>query len=68
MSKQLMMFWLKDLFYAKGLIKYNKVNGITPMIMNVQITCLKLFALRKQQLNAVANLLLFMFGNQGRKR
>jgi hypothetical protein len=43
-----MMFWLKDLFYAKGLIKYNKVNGITPMIMHVQITCLKLFALRKQ--------------------
>lgn len=32
----------------KGLIKYNKVNGITPMTTQLQITHPKLFALRKQ--------------------
>ncbi len=32
----------------KGLITYNKVNGITPMITHVQIAHPKLFALRKQ--------------------
>jgi hypothetical protein len=32
----------------KGLIAYNKVNGITPMITHVQIAHPKLFALRKK--------------------
>jgi hypothetical protein len=43
-----MMLWLKDLICAKGIIKYNKVHGITPMTTHVQTTHLKLFALRKQ--------------------
>ncbi len=38
----------------KGLIKYNKVNGITPMTIHVQTTHLKLFVLKKQQLGEVA--------------
>jgi hypothetical protein len=33
---------------CKGLIRYNKVNGITPMIMHVQISHSKLFTLKKQ--------------------
>ncbi len=53
---------------CKGLIQCNKVNGITPMNIHVQTTHLKLFALKKQQLNEVAqNLFLFMFNNQGIK-
>ncbi len=55
MSKHLMIFWLKDLLCAKGLIKYNKVHGITPMTTHVQTTHLKLFAMKKQ-LNEVAKL------------
>jgi hypothetical protein len=50
-----MMFWLKDLLCVKGLIKYNKVHGIAPMIIHVQTTNLKLFAMKKQ-LNEVAKL------------
>jgi hypothetical protein len=50
-----MIFWLKDLLCAKGLIKYNKVHGITPMTTHVQTTHLKLFAMKKQ-LNEVAKL------------
>ncbi len=34
----------------KGLIKYIKVNGITPMTVYVQSTYPKLFVIRKQQL------------------
>jgi hypothetical protein len=37
----------------KGLVKYNKVDGIIPMSIHVQIAHLKLFALRKQQLSVV---------------
>ncbi len=37
----------------KGLVKYNKVDGIIPMSIHVQIAHLKLFTLRKQQLNVV---------------
>jgi hypothetical protein len=39
----------------KGLIKYNKVNGIIPMTTHVQTKHLKLFALNKQ-LSEVAKL------------
>jgi hypothetical protein len=45
-----MMFWL---ILHKGLIKYNKVNGLILMIIHVQIANPKLFGLRKQQLNEV---------------
>ncbi len=53
---------------CKGLIKYNKVNGITPMIMHVQITHLKLFALRKQQFNAMIKLITIHVRQLGKKR
>jgi hypothetical protein len=32
---------------CKGLIKYNKINGITPIIIHVQIAHLKLFVKKK---------------------
>jgi hypothetical protein len=35
----------------KGLIKYSKVNGITPMTIHVQIAHPRLFVQRKQQLS-----------------
>jgi hypothetical protein len=38
----------------KGLIKYNKVDGIIPMNPHVQITHLKLFVQRKQLNKKVA--------------
>jgi hypothetical protein len=50
-----MMSWFKNLLCAKGLIKYNKVHGITTMTTHVQTTHLKKFAMRKQ-LNEVAKL------------
>jgi len=37
----------------KGLINYNKVDGINPMSIYVQITHLKLFVMRKQQFSVV---------------
>lgn len=40
----------------KGLIKYNKVNGINPMTTHVQIAHLKLFTLKKQKFSMVARL------------
>jgi len=40
-NKYLMMFWHKDLFFAK--VKYNKVNSITPINTHVQTIDLKLF-------------------------
>jgi hypothetical protein len=45
------MFWF---IMRKGLIKYNKVNGLILMIIRVQIVNPKLFCLRKQQFNEVA--------------
>jgi hypothetical protein len=36
----------------KGLIKYNKVDGINPMSIYVQIAHLKLLVMRKQRFNA----------------
>jgi hypothetical protein len=39
---------------CQGLVKYRKVNGITPMTTHVQTKHPKLFALRKQQLSAMA--------------
>jgi len=51
------MFWFKYLLH-KRLIKYNKVNGIILMIIHVQITHLKLFPLKKQQLSEVAKLVI----------
>jgi hypothetical protein len=37
----------------KGLIKYNKVDGINPMSIYVQIAHMKLFAMRKQHFSVV---------------
>jgi hypothetical protein len=37
----------------KGLIKYNKIDGINPMSIYVQIAHLKLFVTRKQWFNVV---------------
>ncbi len=37
----------------KGLIKYNKVDGINLMNIYVQIAHPKLFAMKKQQFNVV---------------
>jgi hypothetical protein len=44
------MFWL---IMCKGLIKYNKVNGLILMTIHVQIANPKLFGLNKQQFNEV---------------
>jgi len=52
---------------CKGLIKYNKVSGITPMTMHVQITYSKLFALRKQ-LSAVVEFVTIHARQLGKKR
>jgi hypothetical protein len=40
----------------KGLIKYNMVNGITPMTIHVQTTHPRLFAQRKQLSEKVVEL------------
>ncbi len=53
---------------CKGLIKYNKVNGITPMTMHVQISHSKLFALRKQQLKEVTEHVTIHVWQSGKKR
>jgi hypothetical protein len=47
------MFWHKDIRY-KGLIKYNKADGIIPMNIHVKIAHLKLFVQRKQLNKKVA--------------
>jgi len=52
----------------KGLIKYIKVNGITPMITYVQTTHPKLFALKKQQLNVVVEHAIIHARQLGKKR
>jgi hypothetical protein len=36
---------------GKGLIKFNKANGINPMTIHVQIADLRLFGQKNQQLN-----------------
>ncbi len=52
------MFWFKYLLLHKRLTKYNKVNGIIPMTIHVQIEHLKLFVSKKQQLSEVAKLVI----------
>ncbi len=39
--------------FYKGLIKYNKVNGMIPINTHVQTTHLKLFAQKKQFIDKV---------------
>jgi hypothetical protein len=40
--------------FYKGLIKYNKVNGMIPINIHVQTTHLKLFGQKKQFMEKVA--------------
>jgi hypothetical protein len=38
----------KPMSFHKGLIKYNKINGTTPMSIHVKTTHSKLFVKKKQ--------------------
>ncbi len=53
---------------CKGLIKYIKVHGSDPMTTYVEITHPKLFAIRKQQFNVVAEPSIIHARQLGKKR
>ncbi len=47
LKKQMAMFWMQRSIICKDFIKYNKMNGITPMKIHVECAHPKLFGYRK---------------------